>query len=98
DWSSDVCSSDLGIHAYTAIKTDKSVKRFEKAIKATLIQNKNPELEVIIRQAIKSNTTSVETQLLLFWNASANNELLFHLNDKVFFPAFRSEEHTSELQ
>lgn len=79
-----------GIHAYTAIKTDKSVKRFEKAIKATLIQNKNPGLEVIIRQAIKSNTTSVETQLLLFWNASANNELLFHLNDKVFFPAFYS--------
>jgi hypothetical protein len=75
-----------GIHAYTAIKTDKSVKRFEKAIKATLIQNKNPGLEVIIRQAIKSNTTSVETQLLLFWNASANNELLFQ-KSPILFPA-----------
>lgn len=79
-----------GIHTYTAIKTDKSVKRFEKAIKATLIQNKKPELEAIISQAIKSNTTSAETLLLLFWNASVNNELLFHLNDKVFFPAFYS--------
>jgi hypothetical protein len=79
-----------GIHTYTAIKTDKSVKRFEKAIKATLIQNKKPELETIIRQAIKSKTTSAETLLLLFWNASVNNELLFHLNDKVFFPAFYS--------
>lgn len=79
-----------GIHTYTAIKTDKSVKRFEKAIKATLIQNKKPELETIIRQAIKSNTTSAETLILLFWNASVNNELLFHLNDKVFFPAFYS--------
>lgn len=79
-----------GIHTYTAIKTDKSVKRFEKAIKATLIQNKNAELETIIRQAIKANATSTDTLLLLFWNASANNELLFHLNDKVFFPAFYS--------
>ena len=79
-----------GIHTYTAIKTDKSVKRFEKAIKATLIQNKKPELETIIRQAIKVNGTSADTLLLLFWNASANNELLFHLNDKVFFPAFYS--------
>lgn len=79
-----------GIHTYTAIKTDKSVKRFEKAIKATLIQNEKPELETIIRQAIKVNGTSADTLLLLFWNASANNELLFHLNDKVFFPAFYS--------
>jgi len=29
-----------GIHSYTAIKTDKSVKRFEKAIKSTLISCK----------------------------------------------------------
>ena len=36
-----------GIHHYTAIKTDKSVKRFEKAIKATLIHNNNTELESI---------------------------------------------------
>jgi hypothetical protein len=79
-----------GIHTYTGIKTDKSVKRFEKAIKATLIQNKKAKLETIIRQAIKVNGTSADTLLLLFWNASANNELLFHLNDKVFFPAFYS--------
>ncbi|MCB9043394.1 MAG: DUF1819 family protein [Chitinophagales bacterium] len=79
-----------GIHTYTSIKTDKSVKRFEKAIKATLIQNKRPELEAIIRQAIKSNTTSADTLLLLFWNASANNELLFYLNEKIFYPAFYS--------
>ena len=79
-----------GIHTYTAIKTDKSVTRFEKAIKATLIQNRIPELESIVRQAIIENTTSVDTLLLLFWNASANNELLFHLNERVFFPAFYS--------
>ncbi|AIY12096.1 BrxA family protein [Cellulophaga baltica] len=79
-----------GIHTYTAIKTDKSVKRFEKAIKATLISCRKSELEIIIRQAIKINGTSADTLLLLFWNASANNELLFYLNEKVFFPAFYS--------
>ncbi len=79
-----------GIHSYTAIKTDKSVKRFEKAIKATLINNKQPHLEKIIRQAIKTGGTSPDTLLLLFWNASSNNELLFHINENVFFPAFYS--------
>ena len=52
-----------GIHTYTAIKTDKSVKRFEKAIKATLIQNKKAEVETIIRQAIKKNGTSADKHL-----------------------------------
>lgn len=79
-----------GIHTYTAIKTDKSVKRFQKAIKGTLISCKNPNLGLIIRQALLSESTSADTLLLLFWNASANNELLFYLNRKVFFPAFYS--------
>jgi len=79
-----------GIHQYTSIKTDKSVKRFEKAIKTTLIHNERPELETIVRQAINLNTTSSDTLLLLFWNASANNELFNYLNEKVYFPAFYS--------
>jgi hypothetical protein len=79
-----------GIHTYTSIKTDKSVKRFEKAIKATLIDCKKSNLEFIIRQAINSDATNSDTLLLLFWNASSNNELLFHINEKVFFPAFYS--------
>jgi hypothetical protein len=79
-----------GIHTYTAIKTDKSVKRFEKAIKATLLDCKKSNLGFIIHQAIKSNVTNTDTLLLLFWNASLNNELLYYLNEKVFFPAFYS--------
>ena len=79
-----------GIHSYTAIKTDKSVKRFEKAIKSTLISCKKSKLELIIRQLIKINVSSAETRLLLFWNVSANNELFNYLNEKVFFPAFYS--------
>lgn len=79
-----------GIHTYTSIKTDKSVRRFEKAIKSTLLTCKQPQFEIIIREAIKKSTTDNDTLLLLFWNASSNNELLFHLNEKVFFPALYS--------
>jgi hypothetical protein len=79
-----------GIQSYTSIKTDKSVIRFERVIKSTLIQSNKNELEFIIRQAIKANTTGAETLLLLFWNASANNELLFYLNDRVLYPALYS--------
>jgi len=79
-----------GVHTFTAIKTDKSVKRFEKAIRTTLLSNKKSDLEIIIRQAIQKNGANKDTLLLLFWNASSNNELLFHLNDNVFFPAFYS--------
>jgi len=79
-----------GIHTYTAIKTDKSVKRFEKAIKATFLSFKNSNSESIFQSVIKENAISTEVLLLLFWNASVNNELLNYLNTKVYFPAFYS--------
>jgi hypothetical protein len=79
-----------GIHNYTAIKTNKSVKRFENAIKATFIRCKYHNFSGVIWQAIKSNVTNTDTLTLLFWNASCNNELLFYLNEKVFYPAFYS--------
>lgn len=79
-----------GVHTFTAIKTNKSVKRFEKAIRTTLLSSKKTELGIIIRQTIQKNGVNKDTLLMLFWNASSNNELLFHLNDNVFFPAFYS--------
>ena len=79
-----------GIHTYTAIKTDKSVMRFEKAIKATFLSFKNSNSESIFLSVIKANAISNEVLFLLFWNASVNNELLNYLNSKVFFPAFYS--------
>ena len=79
-----------GIHTYTAIKTDKSVKRFEKAIKATFLSFKNSKSESIFHSVIKENAISNEVLFLLFWNASVNNQLLNYLNTKVYFPAFYS--------
>jgi phosphotransferase system HPr-like phosphotransfer protein len=79
-----------GIHTYTAIKTDKSVKRFEKAIKTTFLSFKNPKAESLFQSVIKEDAISNDVLLLLFWNASVNNELLNYLNTKVYFPAFYS--------
>lgn len=79
-----------GFHVFTAIKTDKSVHRFEKAINATFLSFKNPKSESIFHSVIKENDISKEVLLLLFWNASVNNEFLNYLNKKVYFPALYS--------
>jgi hypothetical protein len=79
-----------GVHAYTSIKTDKSVKRFEKAISATLIKFCDSKVENLVRDVIESEGISNESLLLIFWNASFNNELLNYLNTQTYFPAFYS--------
>jgi hypothetical protein len=79
-----------GANAYTSIKTDKSVKRFEKAISATLIRFCDAKVENLVRDVIESEGISNESLLLIFWNASFNNELLNYLNTQTYFPAFYS--------
>jgi len=79
-----------GIHSYTAIKTDKSVKRFERAIKATFLSFNNSNSESIFHSVIKKNAISNEVLFLLFWNASVSNALFNYLNAKVYFPALFS--------
>ncbi len=79
-----------GIHSFTAIKTDKSVKRFKKAIQATFLQFKNSELKALFTALYNSKGLTSDTLLFLFWNASGNNELLHYINEKVYFNAFYS--------
>lgn len=79
-----------GVHHFTAIKTDKSVKRFEKAISSTLINFPNPKVEVLLRDGLSGEGISKDSLLLLFWNASYNNELLNYLNQNVYFLSFYS--------
>ena len=54
-----------GIHTYTAIKTDKSVKRFEKAISVTLIKFCNAEVEVLVRDILTGENVSNDSLLLI---------------------------------
>ena len=79
-----------GVHSLTSIKTEKSIKRFEKAISTTLIKFCNPDVEVIIRDILKDQNISHDSLLLIFWNASYNNQLLHYLNNQVYFIAFYS--------
>jgi len=79
-----------GIHNYTAIKTDKSVKRFEKAISATLIKFCDAKVETLVREMFRSENISNDSLILIYWNASFNNELLNYLNKQTYFIAFYS--------
>ena len=79
-----------GINSYTGIKTDKSVKRFEKAISGTLTKFSNAHIETLVRSILIDEDISNDSLLLLFWNSSFNNELLNYLNTALYFPAFYS--------
>jgi hypothetical protein len=79
-----------GIHSFTAIKTGRSVMRFEKAIKSTFLHFRIPDIDKLFSSLIIKGGINHETMMFLFWNASQNNELLHYLNEKVYFPAFYS--------
>ncbi|MBK0380052.1 BrxA family protein [Mucilaginibacter segetis] len=83
-------SEKEGRQVFTTIKTDKSVKRFEKAIMGTFLQFKSKDLEYLVRSMLSTESISENSLLMLFWNASVNNDLLQYLNSRVYFPAFYS--------
>lgn len=79
-----------GHHTYTAIKTEKAVQRFERAIRRSLLKFRNNDLGKLFQSIFLSEATSANNHLFLFWIASTNNDLLSYLNEKVYFPAFYS--------
>ena len=72
------------------IKTNKTYKRYRNAIKNSILTFRSPDIETMIRNSLESDGLSSNNLLLLFWNASANNELLDYFNSMVFFPAYYS--------
>lgn len=74
----------------TKIKTEKSVRRFEKSIKNTLLAFDNEKQKVIVKNILLNEGITNDSRLILFWNASRNNDLLNYLNLNVFFPAYYS--------
>jgi len=79
-----------GAHAYTSIKTNKSIKEFERVIKKSIFVFKNKECEYLLRSILTNESISPSSLMYLFWHTSANNELLHYLNEKVYFIAFYS--------
>lgn len=72
----------------TTIKTEKSIKRFKKAIESTFIAFKNEKIKTLFEALIRNEGISNDFLYLLFWNASVNNELLHAINTNVYFEAF----------
>ena len=79
-----------GIYSYTSIKTDKSVKRFQRVIKSSLLKFYNPEIEILTRSILVGEKITKDSLLFLFWNSSFNNELLEYLNNHIYFISFYS--------
>ncbi len=79
-----------GIHSFTTIKTEKSVRKFERAILATFLKYPTKDIEVLIRNLLIKENLSQDSLLLMFWNASFNNELLNYLNTQIYFASFFS--------
>ncbi len=77
-------------HAYTTLKTEKSIRRFENAITTSILKFKNSEVEILFKSILKEEAISSDSLLMIFWNTSINNELLHYLNEQVYFPAFYS--------
>jgi len=87
-------SNTKRLEIFTKIKTHKSIIRFEKAIKSTLLYTANENISQLISSMINKEDISADATTLLFWNASFNNELLHYLNKKVYFPAYYSGRFT----
>lgn len=77
-------------HTFTNIRTTKSVNRFEKAIKSTLLFCPNSDSEKLLISIISSELISNDSLLVLFWNASFNNNLLQYLNETIYFKSLFS--------
>ncbi len=86
----DTFNKEKEISSFTVIKTNRSVKRFKKAITSTLLSFKNENIKSLFKSLITEEGLSENTLLFLFWNTSLNNDLFRYLNDNVYFPAFYS--------
>jgi hypothetical protein len=78
------------VQSHTLIKTIGSYQRYINTINRTLLKFQNSNVETLVRGMLLKEDPSFDSLLTLFWNASANNELLDYLNQKVYFPALYS--------
>lgn len=74
----------------TSLKTEKTIRRFKRAIENTFITFKNEKSKILFDSLIKNEGISKDFLYFLFWNASLNNELFHTINANVYFEAFYS--------
>jgi hypothetical protein len=77
-------------HGFSDIKSLKSLKRFESAVRKSLLNFKSEKEKYLIDSVFYQESVSNDLKILLFWNLSNNNELFQYLNENVYFPALYS--------
>lgn len=77
-------------HGFSDIKSLKSLKRFESAVRKSLLNFKSENEKYLIDSVFYQESVSNDLKVLLFWNLSNNNELFQYLNENVYFPALYS--------
>jgi hypothetical protein len=83
-------SKATGYQSFTTIKTEKSIKRFKKAIANSFFSGRNSSIEMLTKSNLIEPIISNDGLLHLFWVASFNNDIISYLNTNVFFAAFYS--------
>jgi hypothetical protein len=83
-------SKDPNALSNTSLKTTRSLERYERAIRKTLVFFKKDELRDLFTTVFANEGLSEDCLSLLFLNISFNNELLDYLNQSIFFPAYFS--------
>ena len=74
----------------TKLKTTRSLKRYTRAIKNTLIYFKNQEIKDLFIEVFVNEALSEDCLMILFLNVSVNNDLLNYFNQNIYFPAYFS--------
>ena len=77
-------------HGFSDIKSLKSLKRFESAVRKSLLNFKSDKEKHLVDSVFYQESVSNDLKILLFWNLSNNNELFQYLNENVYFPALYS--------
>jgi len=77
-------------HGFSDIKSIKSLKRFESAVRKSLLNFKSEKEKFLVDSVFYQESVSDDLKILLFWNLSNNNELFKYLNENVYFPALYS--------
>ena len=72
------------------IKTQKSSKRFEKAINNTFLRFKSSNVRILFESVLLKETDDSLFLFFLLLNSALNNDLFKYLNSNVFFPALYS--------
>src|SRR3546814_4450232 len=91
DWSSDVCSSDLGIHG--------TVQHFQDAVGDVLLHIQDPQRRAALAGALEGRGDDVADRLLGQGRGVDDHGVeAAGLGDQRRVRPGRSEEHTSELQ